>query len=210
MGEPMEDTQALQAPAEEPTVDGEAIAGAPVDEPGTWMTDRQSYPTTRSLGHVGAAPSSLAGLAKGRKYFIDPYTPFTPRPATLSTREIIAGPPVSTYRSNHWITQVIGCAGFLGAWTDAVTAVRAAGQRVPRARLCTGGAQGSLARAAHHMLTDAPMHTQTSPAYIPRRLQNHRIPRTPPEIKLGFPARPSARPATVSGTENHVYMARWM
>lgn len=144
MGEPMEDTQALQAPAEEPTVDGEAIAGAPVDEPGTWMTDRQSYPTTRSLGHVGAAPSSLAGLAKGRKYFIDPYTPFTPRPATLSTREIIAGPPVSTYRSNHWITQ-------------------------------------------------------TSPAYIPRRLQNHRIPRTPPEIKLGFPARPSARPATVTG-----------
>ena len=127
MGEPMEDTQALQAPAEEPTVDGEAIAGAPVDEPGTWMTDRQSYPTTRSLGHVGAAPSSLAGLAKGRKYFIDPYTPFTPRPATLSTREIIAGPPVSTYRSNHWITQVIGFAGFLGARTDAVTAVRAAG-----------------------------------------------------------------------------------
>ena len=52
-------------------------------------TDRRSYPTTRSIGHVGAAPSSLATLAKGRAYFVDPYTPFTPRPATLSTRDMM-------------------------------------------------------------------------------------------------------------------------
>ncbi len=50
-----------------------------------------SYPTTRSLGHVGAAPSSLAGLAKGKKYFVDPYTPFTPRPSTLPTRDMMVG-----------------------------------------------------------------------------------------------------------------------
>mmetsp|Transcript_72141 Transcript_72141/g.105732 ORF Transcript_72141/g.105732 Transcript_72141/m.105732 type:complete len:180 (+) Transcript_72141:44-583(+) len=108
------------------------------------MDSRTSYPTTRSLGHCGAAPSSLAGLAKGKKYFIDPYTPFTPRPATLLTRDMMIGPPLATYRSNHWITQ-------------------------------------------------------TSPAYIPRRLQNHRIPRTPPEIKRGFPAKEAPRPATEQG-----------
>eukprot|EP00802_Teleaulax_amphioxeia_P016366 Tamp_16482.p4 GENE.Tamp_16482~~Tamp_16482.p4 ORF type:complete len:122 (-),score=4.63 Tamp_16482:357-722(-) len=68
-------------------------------------TDRRSYPTTRSIGHVGAAPSSLATLAKGRAYFVDPYTPFTPRPATLSTRDMMVGPPLATFRSNHWITQ---------------------------------------------------------------------------------------------------------
>lgn len=33
-----------------------------------------------SPGFVGSSPSSLASLAKGKKYFIDPYTPFTPRP----------------------------------------------------------------------------------------------------------------------------------
>eukprot|EP00960_Hanusia_phi_P029746 748141-Hanusia_phi.AAC.2 len=61
--------------------------------------------STRTLGFVGAAPSSLAGLARGKSYFIDPYTPFTPRPDTLSTRSQITGPPLASYRSNHWITQ---------------------------------------------------------------------------------------------------------
>jgi hypothetical protein len=34
-------------------------------------------------GFVGSSPSSLASLAKGKEYFIDPYTPFTPRPQVL-------------------------------------------------------------------------------------------------------------------------------
>jgi hypothetical protein len=46
---------------------------------------------------------------------------------TLNTRDYMVGPPLATYRSNHWVTQ-------------------------------------------------------TSPAYIPKRLQNHRVPRTPPEV----------------------------
>uniref|UniRef100_A0A7S0HSD5 Uncharacterized protein n=1 Tax=Hanusia phi TaxID=3032 RepID=A0A7S0HSD5_9CRYP len=100
--------------------------------------------STRTLGFVGAAPSSLAGLARGKSYFIDPYTPFTPRPDTLSTRSQITGPPLASYRSNHWITQ-------------------------------------------------------TSIAYRPKRLQNHRIPRTPPETKRGFPAAPFPRPSFDDG-----------
>jgi hypothetical protein len=55
-------------------------------------TARRSYPTSRSIGYVGAAPSSLATLAKGKSYFVDPYTPFTPRPATLSTRDLMVLP----------------------------------------------------------------------------------------------------------------------
>ena len=142
-GQTMDSTQPLEMRGQQ-EVDGVAnqmeettgYDGNQMDETGrddTYLTARGSIQTTRTIGHVGAAPSSLAGLAKGKKYFVDPYTPFTPRPATLSTRDMMIGPPMSTYRSNHWITQ-------------------------------------------------------TSPAYIPRRLQNHRIPRTPPEIKRGFPA----------------------
>jgi hypothetical protein len=59
--------------------------GGAMEEP----TARRSYPTSRSIGYVGAAPSSLATLAKGKSYFVDPYTPFTPRPATLSTRDLM-------------------------------------------------------------------------------------------------------------------------
>jgi hypothetical protein len=62
--------------------------GGAMEEP----TARRSYPTTRSIGYVGAAPSSLATLAKGKAYFVDPYTPFTPRPATLSTRDLMVLP----------------------------------------------------------------------------------------------------------------------
>jgi len=61
------------------------------------MDSRTSYPTTRSLGHCGAAPSSLAGLAKGKKYFIDPYTPFTPRPVTLLTRDMMVRVPLRAF-----------------------------------------------------------------------------------------------------------------
>jgi len=73
------------------------------------MDSRTSYPTTRSLGHCGAAPSSLAGLAKGKKYFIDPYTPFTPRPATLLTRDMMVRVPLRaffTLFSKQYIYQV--------------------------------------------------------------------------------------------------------
>mmetsp|Transcript_32335 Transcript_32335/g.76822 ORF Transcript_32335/g.76822 Transcript_32335/m.76822 type:complete len:196 (-) Transcript_32335:230-817(-) len=105
--------------------------------------------TTRSTGFVGQAPSSLAALARGKAYFIDPYTPFTPRPDTLDTRTKIAGPPLATSRSNHWITQ-------------------------------------------------------TSQGYVPKRLQNHRVPRTPPEVKLGFPGKPMTRPAKDDGTPQYL------
>mmetsp|Transcript_51976 Transcript_51976/g.105873 ORF Transcript_51976/g.105873 Transcript_51976/m.105873 type:complete len:188 (-) Transcript_51976:110-673(-) len=101
------------------------------------------------VGSVGASPSSLAALAKGRCYFIDPYTPFTPRPETLNTRDSMVGPPLASYRSNHWVTQ-------------------------------------------------------TSPGYVPKRLQNHRVPRTPPENKLGFPAKQMRRPATVEGLPRYM------
>ena len=39
---------------------------------------------TREMGFVGQPPSSLAALARGKAYYIDPYTPFTPRPAVSS------------------------------------------------------------------------------------------------------------------------------
>mmetsp|Transcript_45165 Transcript_45165/g.70802 ORF Transcript_45165/g.70802 Transcript_45165/m.70802 type:complete len:195 (+) Transcript_45165:24-608(+) len=112
-------------------------------------TQRSKLMTTRSVGYVGQSPSSLASLARGKCYFVDPYTPFTPRPDTLSTRDQMVGPPLATYRSNHWITQ-------------------------------------------------------TSPAYIPRRLQNHRIPRTPPEVKRGFPAKNFSRPQTDTGEPKYL------
>jgi len=117
--------------------------------------DAQSKPmiagkmTTRSMGFVGQPPSSLAALARGKAYFIDPYTPFTPRPDTLDTRTKIAGPPLATSRSNHWTTQ-------------------------------------------------------TSAGYVPKRLQNHRVPRTPPEVKLGFPGKPMNRPSDQDGAPQYL------
>jgi len=35
---------------------------------------------------------------------------------------------------------------------------------------------------------------------MPKRLQNHRVPRTPQEVKLGFPAKPAPRPARADGS----------
>mmetsp|Transcript_24835 Transcript_24835/g.59105 ORF Transcript_24835/g.59105 Transcript_24835/m.59105 type:complete len:178 (+) Transcript_24835:140-673(+) len=114
------------------------------------LSPKRKYKFT---GYVGASPSSLAAMAKGRQYFVDPYTPFTPRPENLNTRDYMVGPPLATYRSNHWVTQ-------------------------------------------------------TSPAYIPKRLQNHRVPRTPPENKLGFPARAIPRPSTVAGDPKYMVDGR--
>ena len=72
--------------------------GGAMEEP----TARRSYPTSRSIGYVGAAPSSLAPLAKGKAYFVDPYTPFTPRPATLSTRDLmVLSAHVHTHAQAH-------------------------------------------------------------------------------------------------------------
>jgi len=42
--------------------------------------------------------------------------------------------------------------------------------------------------------------TQTSQGYLPVRLQNHRIPKTPVEVKIGFPAKPMPTTRLMDGT----------
>jgi len=46
--------------------------------------------------------------------------------------------------------------------------------------------------------------TQTSQGYAPVRLQNHRIPKTPIEVRIGFPAKPQPTSRWVDGSPSYM------
>lgn len=74
------------------------------------LSPKRKYKFT---GYVGASPSSLAAMAKGRQYFVDPYTPFTPRPEVVcSPRTIMCigrwGSEISACDSRDPDTKLVG------------------------------------------------------------------------------------------------------
>ncbi len=80
-----------EAPMDEGSMDGQKMeAMSPTKE------DLSPKRTKSSLtGYVGASPSSLAAMAKGRSYFVDPYTPFTPRPDVRKHKR-------ADFREGYW------------------------------------------------------------------------------------------------------------
>jgi len=68
-------------------------------------------------------------------------------------------------------------------------------------RTSTTGPPLATARSNHWV-------TQTSPAYLPVRLQNHRIPKTPIEVKVGFPARPLQAAGSMDNTPRYMVDAK--